>query len=322
MANVAITKVGDVLYPRLQVPDLDTMESFLLDFGLVRAHRTDDKLYMRCTGSAAYVHVISVGEPRFLGFALEVSSQEDLERLASSEGFTPIEARAEPDGGWRTTTRDLDGNLVEAVFGQEIAAPLKSAAPRKLNMGDRFDRIGELQRIEPGPSRVKRFGHLALNVADPAASLDWYNTRFGLIASDRINLASGMPAAIFSRCDRGADPADHHTILFASNMGAGGMSGLNHLSWEVGDLDDVYAGSEHLAAKNRSHEWGIGRHLLGSQIFDYWRDPWGHIHEHWTDGDQLDASVPAGLHPIGISQISQWGPGMPRTFGRTISPQA
>jgi catechol 2,3-dioxygenase-like lactoylglutathione lyase family enzyme len=321
MANVPIIKVRDVLYPRLQVPDLDAMESFLMDFGLSRAHRTDDRLYMRCAGSAAYAHVVHLGEPQFLGFAFEVNSREDLELLAASEGFTPIEARAEPDGGWRSTARDLDGNMVEAVFGQVVAAPLPCAAPRKLNMGDRFDRIGELQRIQPGPSRVKRFGHLALNVADPAASLDWYNRGFGLIASDRINLAPGIPAAIFSRCDRGADPADHHTILFASNMGAGGVSGLNHLSWEVCDIDDVHAGSEHLAAKKRSQEWGVGRHLLGSQIFDYWRDPWGHIHEHWTDGDQLDASVPAGDHPLAISQISQWGPDMPATFGRTILPQ-
>ena len=29
--------------------------------------------------------------------------------------------------------------------------------------------------------------------------------------------------------------------------------------------------------------------MLGSQIFDYWRDPWGHTVEHWTDGDLLDA---------------------------------
>ena len=105
-------------------------------------------------------------------------------------------------------------------------------------------------------------------------------------------------------------------------MASGGVSGLNHLSWEVCDIDDIHAGREHLAAKGRTHEWGVGRHLLGSQIFDYWRDPWGHIHEHWTDGDQFDASIPAGDHSIDVGTVSQWGPNMPSTFGRTLPPTA
>ena len=132
----------------------------------------------------------------------------------------------------------------------------------------------------------------------------------------------GMPVAVFTRCDKGAEPADHHSILFASTLGSGGIAGLNHLSWEVRDIDDVHAGSEYLAAKGRRHEWGIGRHLLGSQVFDYWRDPWGHIHEHWTDGDQLDASIPAGEHTPDVALSSQWGPNPPSTFGRTVPPAA
>jgi hypothetical protein len=33
---------------------------------------------------------------------------------------------------------------------------------------------------------------------------------------------------------------------------------------------------------------GCGRHLLGSRIFDYWRDSWGQKHEYYTDGDLFD----------------------------------
>lgn len=319
MDTQPIVQVSDVLYPRLSVPDLDAMESFLMDFGMVRAARDDETLYMRGTGAAAYVHVVHKGPPGFTGFAFGVGSRDDLDRLAASEGFTAVEPRSEADGGWRTTTRDPDGNLVEVVFGQSTSNAV-AASPRRLNIGDRFERLGELQRIAPGPSRIKRFGHLALNVANPAASLAWYHARFGLIASDRVNIAPGMPAAIFVRCDRGTTPTDHHTMLLASSMAAGGVSGLNHLSWEVCDIDDVHAGNAHLAAKRRAHEWGIGRHLLGSQIFDYWRDPWGHIHEHWTDGDQLDVSIATGDHPISGAQASQWGPDMPPSFGRTIAP--
>jgi catechol 2,3-dioxygenase-like lactoylglutathione lyase family enzyme len=322
MSNEPIVKVRDMAYPRLQAPDLDAMEAFLTDFGMVRAERTKDTLYMRGFGSAPYVHVVHKGEPAFPGFAFEARTREDLDLLAASEGFTPVEAIDAPGGGWRVTVKDPHGLTVEVVHGIAPLAPLAAADPRPLNMGSKFERLGAVQRIEQGPSSIKRFGHLALNVGDVQAVLDWYHARFGLIASDAVNLAPGMPVAVFTRCDKGAEPADHHSILFASTLGSGGIAGLNHLSWEVRDIDDVHAGSEYLAAKGRRHEWGIGRHLLGSQVFDYWRDPWGHIHEHWTDGDQLDASIPAGEHTPDVALSSQWGPNPPSTFGRTVPPSA
>ncbi|MEY3259566.1 MAG: hypothetical protein RIT46_395 [Pseudomonadota bacterium] len=322
MATEPIIKAQDMAYPRLQVPDLDQMEAFLADFGMVRAERRSNVLFMRGDGPAPYTHVIHQGEPAFLGFALSVSSQADLDRLAASPGFAPVEAIDAPGGGWKTSSVDLDGNLVEAVFGIAPVDPLSDLSARALNMGNDFQRIGALQRIKSGPSRIKRFGHLALNVTDVLGAVAWYSQRFGLLQSDRVNIAPGQPGAIFARCDRGSEPADHHSVLFASAMGAGGIAGLNHLSWEVCDIDDVHVGREFLRSKDRTPEWGIGRHLLGSQVFDYWRDPWGHIHEHWTDGDQLDASAPAGDHPIGLGRISQWGPDMPQTFGRTIAPQS
>jgi len=320
MSTAPLLKVREMAYPRLQVPDLDRMESYLMDFGMVRAERRDGVLYMRGAGSASYVHVIHEGDPAFLGFAFEAHDRADLDRLAATPGFTPVEALDAPGGGFRTTVTDPIGLIVEVVWGIVPAAARGGLQSRPLNMGDAFQRIGAAQRIKAGPSRIKRFGHLALNVPDPAAALAWYQARFGLIASDRVNLAPGMPVAIFARCDRGADPADHHSILFASHMASGGVSGLNHLSWEVWDMDDLHAGREHLAARGRAHEWGVGRHLLGSQIFDYWRDPWGHIHEHWTDGDQFDAGIPAGDHSIDVGAVSQWGPNMPATFGRTLPP--
>jgi catechol 2,3-dioxygenase-like lactoylglutathione lyase family enzyme len=321
LSTQPIIKVREMAFPRLSAPDLDAAESFLLDFGMIRAERTADTLYMRGTGTAPYVHVIHKGTPAWIGFAFEAASREDLDRISKSEGFTQVDALDAPGGGWRTLTKDPSGTQVEVVYGIAPAEPLGPIEPRPLNMGNAFQRIGKLQRVKTGPSRIKRFGHLAMNVRDVKGTLAWYNARFGLIPSDRINIAPGMPVAIFARCDRGSDPADHHSILFGSDMASGGVLGLNHLSWEVIDVDDVLAGSSHLAAKKRAHEWGVGRHLLGSQIFDYWRDPWGHIHEHWTDGDQLDASIPAGDVTIDVGAASQWGPNPPPTFGRTIPPQ-
>jgi hypothetical protein len=54
--------------------------------------------------------------------------------------------------------------------------------------------------------------------------------------------------------------------------------------------------------------------VLGSQIFDYWQDPWGDKLEHYCDGDLFTADQPTGIHPVSRDAMSQWGEVMPRSF--------
>lgn len=58
----------------------------------------------------------------------------------------------------------------------------------------------------------------------------------------------------------------------------------------------------------------MGRHLLGSQVFDYWLDPWGRKHEHFADGDLFTGSHETERHPIDRSPIALWGPEPPPDF--------
>jgi hypothetical protein len=74
-------------------------------------------------------------------------------------------------------------------------------------------------------------------------------------------------------------------------------------------------GHEHLKSKGKyKHVWGIGRHVLGSQIYDYWEDPWGRVHEHWTDTDVLNARAPANQISVEDGLLSQWGHAVPQEF--------
>jgi hypothetical protein len=121
----------------------------------------------------------------------------------------------------------------------------------------------------------------------------------------------------FSRCDRGEEYVDHHTFFCMTTERAG----LNHLSFEVHDLDDVFTGHQYLGDLAKyEHMWGIGRHLLGSQIYDYWADPWGRIHEHWADSDRLNAANGGQLMPIEEGLQSQWGEAPPDKFVGHVSP--
>src|SRR5277367_304862 len=153
-------------------------------------------------------------------------------------------------------------------------------------------------------------GHLVLETLDFDRSARWYMDMLGFIPSDVMCLPDGTPIGSFMRLDRGDEPTDHHTLFVATGL----ESKVDHVAYEVVDLDAVEMGQQILMAKRYRHAWGVGRHLLGSQIFDYWRDPWGHTVEHWTDGDLLDAAWGSRVQTPAEGFRSQWGPDLPDDF--------
>ena len=153
-----------------------------------------------------------------------------------------------------------------------------------------------------------RLGHAVLGVSDFRRSEQWYKERFGFITSDEIAVSPEMSIGAFMRCDRGDTPTDHHTLFLL--QGPDGV-GFHHAAFEVVDVDDLMAGHDQLAEGGWTPEWGIGRHLLGSQVFDYWKDPWGNTLEHWTDGDLFTAADGSNTAPLPDLLAVQWGPTPP-----------
>ena len=102
-------KVTDVVHGRLRAPDLDRMEAFLTDFGMIRADRTARALYMRGTDPDHHIHVTEKGEPGFIGMAYNAASEEDLERVAQVPGASGVEEIDEPGGGKRVRLKEPDG---------------------------------------------------------------------------------------------------------------------------------------------------------------------------------------------------------------------
>lgn len=45
---------------------------------------------------------------------------------------------------------------------------------------------------------------------------------------------------------------------------------MHHTSYETHDFDTQVLGHDWLREKGYKNCWGVGRHVLGSQIFDYW----------------------------------------------------
>lgn len=307
-APTSIVTAHDVAHVRFGVPDLDAMRRFLLDFGMTEAASTDDALYMRGYAGTPFAHVSEHrAEPKFLGFGILLNGEEDLRRLAEHEGVevSPLDG---PGGGLVARLVDPDGFTVEVVAGQAPPETMPSPLSPAWNHNGDYPRQSAVRRVAKGPSHVRRLGHVVLAVSNFRASEAWYKQRFGFVTSDEIQPAPGVAIGAFMRCDRGDQPCDHHTLFLLERPGP---PGFMHAAFEVADFDDLMAGHDHLAAAGYDHQWGIGRHYLGSQVFDYWRDPFGHEIEHWTDGDQFVASDGGGIASIPELMGVQWGMPMP-----------
>lgn len=118
-------------------------------------------------------------------------------------------------------------------------------------------------------------------------------------------------ATIFFHLDLGDTLVDHHCLF----IGGGGASAhVHHASFEVHDFDTQALGHRWLARKGYRSVWGVGRHVLGSQIFDYWRDTSGNMVEHYADGDLVNGSSPVAFVEAGSDSLAIWGPEVPADF--------
>ena len=299
-------KVEDVSHVAFLAPDLNQMEAFLNDFGL-RTSRVDQRLYARGLGPAPYLHTTELGEPGLAAIGFRASSVDDVEALGKAERVPPQQVER-PGGGVMVTLVDPDGFLIEVIAGQQFDDGFPFPESVAWNSARRKGRLRDVRRTGEGASRVVRLGHCVLSVSNFRRAEAWYKERFGFITSDEIAASDDVSVGAFMRCDRGDIPTDHHSLFLVE--GPQGV-GFHHAAFEVLDLDDLMRGHERLKASGRAAHWGVGRHVLGSQVFDYWRDPWGNTLEHWTDGDLFTAADGSRKAPLSDLLALQWGPAPP-----------
>lgn len=310
-------KVRDIAFGRLRSPDLDVAEEFLTRFGMLRSERTDKALYMRGTDPSHHIHVTEKGDPKFLGLAYYVDDEDDLKRLSKAPGASAVETIDEPGGGKRVRLTEPNGYQIEVVCG---IAPVEEihVVRQRMNSGEApLSRAGELMRLPKGPAHVKRIGHGVLMSPRITETVAWFREILGFVCSDDVYVEKqDNIIGSFNRCDRGDAYVDHHVFFCLAHQ----KTGLNHMSFEVPDIDDVAMGHHYLKKFGYEHMWGIGRHVLGSQVYDYWADPWGRVHEHWADSDRLNLANGSNLVPVDEALVSQWGEAPPEKFINHASP--
>lgn len=305
-ATDPVIKVRDLAWLEFQKPDLAASERFAHAFGFSTLTRTANELVLRGTEAGGPCVIVRKGPSTYLGAAFLAADASDVLRLARAVGSSAAHL-PENLGGLGVDLVDPSGARVRVVADLYEHPALPRQRVQTVNVGQQALRVNRTQRPPREPARVERLGHVVLQTTKYLETLDWYLEHLGLIVSD-FKYFEGQrergPTMSFIRCDRGSEPADHHTLA----MTLGPRNRYVHSAYQVADLDALASGGEHLLAQGYFRSWGIGRHIEGSQIFDYWRDPDGFLVEHFTDGDLFDHTLEPGWSPMTASGLAQWGP--------------
>jgi catechol 2,3-dioxygenase-like lactoylglutathione lyase family enzyme len=312
-ARNPVIKVADIAWLEFEKPDLVRAEAFAHAFGFTTAARTPDELALRGTDAGAPCVLLRRGNrSRFVGTAFRAADDVDVLRLADVTG-APTKPLPESLGGISVDLLDPSGLRVRVVAGMNEMPALAPQQVHAFNFGDQLNRVNATQRPPRTPAGVQRLGHVVLQTTKYTEALDFYLDNLGMIVSDFLfypgQRARGS-AMSFIRCDRGSTAADHHTLALA----LGPANRYVHSAYQVCDLDALAAGGEYLTERGYFRSWGIGRHIQGSQLFDYWRDPDGFLVEHFADGDMFDNTLEPGWAPFTATGLAQWGPPVTKDF--------
>ncbi|MES2360592.1 MAG: VOC family protein [Pseudomonadota bacterium] len=285
------------------VPDLDEAGRFYDAFGLEP----------RRSGGRLDLH--TAGHPQVWGSLYQAAGNKRLQYLrfgCFAEDFEAIAARLEGLGIARCEPHPLgdaggiwvmhpDGFAVQIVVAPKSSPDAKSeplavpAVPTGTG--------ASLNRARIPKVRPRRLAHVLLFSPDVARAIHFYEDVLGLRLSDR-----SADLVVFMH---GVHGSDHHLVAMAKSEGPG----LHHLSWDVGNIDEVGRGMEQMYAAGYVRGWGVGRHVLGSNYFYYARDPWGSYAEYSFDIDYVPGNFDwqAGDHPPEDSFYA-WGPAVPADF--------
>ena len=284
------------------VPDLAVARQFYEAFGLdVRVKEGQLDLYT-FGHSHCWASIFEAGELKqlqYLSFGIFAEDEPVFRTRIAELGIGTLpHALSDGQGLW---LNDPEGFPMQLVVAPKVSPSAKTLATPKpvvaAGQGAAPSR-SQTQQVRP-----RYLSHILRFSPDVTRLVCFYDDVLGLKLSDH----SGDIIA-FLHTPHGSD---HHLIAFAKSHAVG----LHHSSWDVGSMDEVGIGTEQMRTAGWGQGWGVGRHVLGSNYFNYVRDPWGSYCEYTCDIDFIPADLdwPAADHPPADS-LYVWGPTVPADF--------
>ncbi|TCU60747.1 glyoxalase/bleomycin resistance protein/dioxygenase superfamily protein [Novosphingobium sp. PhB57] len=260
----------------LALPDPAAAAAFMTEiWGMAAAEPKGDTQYLRGSGPFPYLVAFEKSEDEFVRSTTFVCTAEELEALkarVAAAGWT-----ASP-----TTSEDLGG-------GQGVLVELPEGTILRF--------LVDATEVEPiaGRDLPVKLTHVVFNAADAEACGDAVEDVLGFRVSDR---TKGM---VFVRCND-----SHHSTAFAR----AGFASLNHVAFEMEDMDAVMRGIGRLRDHALVPAWGPGRHGPGANVYAYFIAPFGPVIEFSTAVEKVPEDYKVGAPddwtwPAG--RIDQWG---------------
>lgn len=261
----------------LNLPGAAEAADFLTNiWGLAQAETgPDGTRYLR--GSGAFPYVVALTEAdgpsiRCTSFVADEAVVAGIAARARAAGW-PVDdtVSADPGGGAGILVQLPEGEVFRFLHGAHHVAPIE------------------------GRDLPVKLTHVVMNATDAEATASAAEKVLGFRVSDR---TKGM---IFIRCNN-----SHHSVAFAR----AGHSSLNHIAFEMQDLDAVMRGIGRLRDSGMAPAWGPGRHGPGDNAFAYFVAPFGAVVEFSTAVEIIPDDYRVGAPEDWTwprNRIDQWG---------------
>ena len=270
----------------IDVCALDQAASFYIDvWKLAPAASGEGMRYFR--GTCAHHHILSLhaaARPAIRRVMLDAADRDAVDALHARVKAcgAPCEAPHEldlPGGGYGFGFTDPDGRNLAVACGGETHAPA------------------------PMPDRPHKVTHINLNAGDYEGTTRFMLDVLGFRLIDETVRARFLHAAC----------PDHFSLALVKHSNAT----LNHIAFDMIDLDSVMRGAGRMRDAGYPIEWGVGRHGPGNNVFAYFAGPEEIPLEYTSEVLQIDDSY----QPHG-PEFWKFPPGRGDQWGVTNPPTA
>jgi len=260
----------------LVLPDVAAAAAFMTDiWGLAPGDSRDGARYLRGSGPFPYLLGLIEGPESFVRTVTWVCSRPELDALRARVAISGL-------ANTPTTSTDPGGGHGLIV---------------ELSEGELFRFLADTTEVPPieGHDLPVQLTHVVLNSKDAEATAQVAERVLDFRVSDR---TKGM---VFVRCN-----ASHHSTAFAR----AGFASLNHIAFEMQDLDAVMRGIGRMRDHGFAPAWGPGRHGPGANVFAYYIAPFGAVVEFSTAVNKVADDYRVGAPEDWTwppNRIDQWG---------------
>ncbi len=240
--------------------------------------------YLR--GTCAFHHILTIRrlpQPALIRMVLDAADHATIDALHAqvlADGLKTVDPPGklrQPQGDYGFGFKDPEGRNIAVVCG----------------VRDHSDAADQLDR-------PRKLSHVNVNCGDSNATLACYRDALGFTLTDT------TARLRFLSCN-----ADHHSMV----LGFTGGATLNHIAFEMPDLNSVMRGAGSMRDDGRAIEWGPGRHGPGNNGFCYFLGPEDMPMELTAEMQQIDAS-----HRAKTPEQWRWLPGRLDHWGISAGP--